>query len=176
MSILPPQMIAGVPGVIYPLVPRTVAHGMTFGLGPAGYDVRIREEVTLWPVTAENLIRNSLARRFPRLFARRPSFSLASTLESFELPDWLTFKLEDKSSLARRGLSVFNTTAEPGWRGVLTLELKNHGEEVIHLPAGSPIGQACFYTLAAPTTRPYRGRYQNQPAGPVSATAAKPGD
>ena len=92
--ILPAQTIRALKP-IEPFCERTVSQGMTFGLSPAGYDVRIAESFILWP----------------------KQFRLASTIERFVVPDDLTFKVEDKSSWARRGLSLFNTTAEPGWEG-----------------------------------------------------------
>lgn len=134
-------------GLIVPFHERTVAHGKTFGLGPAGYDVRIAESFVLWP----------------------KQFRLASTIERFNVPDDLTFKVEDKSSWARRGLSLFNTTAEPGWRGWLTLELVNHSWRPIRFVAGMPIAQIVFHKLDGPTAQPYAGRYQDQRAGAVPA-------
>ena len=47
--------------------------------------------------------------------------------------------VHDKSTWARRGLSVFNTVIEPGWRGKLTLELVYHGGQDLLIPAGSGI-------------------------------------
>lgn len=147
--ILPAQTIRALKPV-YPLVERTVAHGMTFGLSPAGYDIRIAESFTLWP----------------------KQFRLASTIERFRVPADLTFKVEDKSSWARRGLSLFNTTAEPGWEGYLTLELVNHSWRPIRFKAGMPIAQVVFHRLEAPTEQPYAGRYQHQASGPQSARRA----
>jgi dCTP deaminase len=168
--ILPTQIIRKL-RPIEPFVERGVANGMTFGVGPAGYDVRVAEDITLWPINLENLVNNWLAKR-SRWFKHRPSFCLASTVERFDIPTDITFKVEDKSSFARRGLSLFNTTAEPGWRGVLTLELKNQGEDVIEIPAGSPIAAICLQRLEEPTEKPYAGRYQDQKAGPQPAIRA----
>lgn len=155
---------------IKPFEERGRCNGMTFGLGPAGYDVRIAESVTLWPINLENLVNNWLAKYFRR-FKHRPSFCLASTPEKFDIPADITFKVLDKSTFARRGLSVFNTTGEPGWWGFLTLEIKNHGESVIEISAGSPIAQICFEWLDKPTDRPYgaKDKYQGQEAGPQPA-------
>lgn len=134
--------------MIDPYVESTVAFGMTYGLGPAGYDVRIAEHVYL----------------------PAGGFSLASTIESFNIPDDLLPLVVNKSTWARRGLSAFNTVAEPGWRGKsLTLELANHGPDDIVLKRGMPICQILFLMLRAPTEMPYNGKYQDQPAGPVPA-------
>lgn len=122
--------------------------GMTFGLGPAGYDVRIAETVSVKP----------------------GQFELASTVESFDMPNDVIAQVCDKSSWARRGLAVQNTIIEPGWRGFLTLELTNHNAcEPITIMAGSPIAQIIFMKLDEPTSLPYNGKYQDQGRGPQEA-------
>jgi dCTP deaminase len=126
---------------------RTVAHGMTFGLGPAGYDVRIRESITLFP----------------------GEFALASTIEHFDMPNDLLGRVADKSTWARQGISMFNTVIEPGWRGYLTLEIANHGRLSTHIPAGAPIAQIILELLDQPAEKPYAGKYQDQAAAPVRA-------
>lgn len=124
---------------------------MTFGLGPAGYDVRIAESFILWP----------------------KQFRLASTIEFFHTPREWTFKVEDKSTWARRGLSLFNTTGEPGWRGHLTLELVNQSWWPIRFRSGMPIAQIVFHRLDMPTDMPYSGKYQDQAAGPQQARLSR---
>ena len=144
--ILPAQVIRA----IRPLAPfceRTAHNGMTFGLGPAGYDVRIAESVT----------------------AAAGQFVLASTVERFDMPNDVLGQVCDKSTWARRGLAAQNTIIEPGWRGFLTLELTNHSTEAIAIRAGDPIAQIIFFRLEAPTKLPYRGKYQDQAAGPQAA-------
>lgn len=146
--ILPAQIIRW----ILPITPfherTTHANGMTFGLGPAGYDVRVAEQLLLQP----------------------GDFRLASTLERFDMPNDLIAQVCDKSSLARKGLAVQNTIIEPGWRGYLTLELTNNDKEYpLIIAAGSPIAQIIFMRLEEPTEQPYDGRYQDQPAGPQKA-------
>ncbi len=167
--ILPAQKIAELQP-ISPMEDRRKAFGMTYGLGPAGYDVRIDQDITLYPVTLGNLIINAIHSLVPWLVKKRPSFALASTMERFDVPDNLTFKVEDKSTWARRGLGIGNTTAEPSWTGWLTLELNNHGEEILHIKEGMPIAQVVFHRLEEPTRRPYTGgKYDNQPRGPQPA-------
>ena len=150
--ILPAQNIRKLRGIIEPFHERTVLNGMSFGLSSAGYDVRIAE--TLW-LTPTN------------------RFALASTIEKFVIPRSIVGMVHDKSSWARRGLSLFNTVIEPGWRGFLTLELVNHGNEEIRIEAGSPIAQIVFMNLSEPTENPYNGKYQNQEAGPQIARDEK---
>ena len=133
--------------MLEPFHERTVANGMTFGLGPAGYDVRIKQRVTLM----------------------RGEFVLASTVERFSIPNDVLAKVSDKSTWARRGLAVQNTIIEPGWNGFLTLELTNHGYSPIDIEAGSPIAQIIFHQLLEPTELRYEGKYQDQADAPVAA-------
>ena len=132
---------------IEPFHERTSHNGMTFGLGPAGYDVRIAESITLLP----------------------GEFCLASTVERFAMPDDYLAMVADKSTWARRGIAVQHTVIEPGWRGFLTLELTNHSADTIAIIAGDPIAQIVFHQLDVPTDSPYSGRYQDQEAGPQPA-------
>ena len=146
MAILPAQTIRAL-GIIEPFSERTAALGLTYGLSPAGYDVRIAETISL----------------------NQGQFALASTIEHFSMPADVLGRVCDKSTWARCGLAVQNTVIEPGWRGFLTLELTNHAVGVIHIRAGHPIAQIIFERLEAPTDQPYTGRYQDQQAGPQAA-------
>ncbi|WP_336801681.1 dCTP deaminase [Kaistia sp. MMO-174] len=139
--------------IIWPFFERAVSNGRTFGLSSAGYDVRIAETIWVWP-----------------LWGR-----LASTIERFELPADLAADVKDKSSNARRFLTVQNTTGEPGWRGHLTLELTRHLPWPIRIKAGTPIAQIVLERLEEPTEQPYAGRYQDQEAGPQRARVARAG-
>jgi len=131
--------------LIDPFVERSVVSGRTVGLGPCSYDVRSRADVVL-PVRA---------------------CVLASTVEHFCLPYWLCGTVLDKSSHARVFVSAFNTQLEPGWRGHLTVELVNLGDRPVRWAAGDPLCHVRFELLDAPTSLPYRGKYQDQPDHPV---------
>jgi dCTP deaminase len=132
---------------IEPFHERTRRSGLTYGLGPAGYDVRVAETLLIPP--------NGLA--------------LASTIERFNMPTSHLATVADKSTWARRGLTVQNTIIEPGWRGVLTLELTNHSPIPVKIVSGDPIAQIIFYQLDEPTDTPYEGKYQDQEPGPQEA-------
>lgn len=134
-------------GLIQPWQERTVMNGKTFGLSSAGYDVRIAQTVVLSPGACE----------------------LASTVERIDMQDDIIAQVADKSTWARRFLTVQNTIIEPGWEGFLTLELVNHSHELIVINEGDPIAQLIFMQLSEPTEKPYSGKYQNQPYGPQPA-------
>lgn len=153
--ILPAQLIRKrclvEPQLITPFVPRGAFAGMTFGLGPATYDCRIRQT----------------------MIVPRHGLMLASTIEKVHMPHDLRATVCDKSSWARRGLCVQNTKIDPGFRGHITLELTNHTNVPISLAEGMPICQLEFALLAEPTDIPYAGRYQDQPDCPVDYRPAK---
>jgi len=121
-------------------------HGVSYGLSEAGYDIRIKQEVILHP------------------FRR---FALASAIEKFAMPNDMVAIVHDKSTWARRKLSVFNTVIEPGWQGFLTLELVYHGWVPLRIPAGAGIAQVLFHQISEPAT--YAGKYQNQGDRPTPA-------
>lgn len=134
-------------GIISPFNERSVASGLSYGLSSCGYDVRIKEPVIL---------------RGAR------QFSLASTIEHFDMPLNVAGRVHDKSTWARRGLAVQTTLIEPGWRGYLTLELSNNDRDnILRIEAGDPIAQIVFELLDEPTEFGYRGKYQDQPGYPV---------
>ena len=63
---------------VSPFCERTRYNGMTYGVGPAGYDVRIDQTVRIPP----------------------GGFNLASTLEEFDMPDNVMGIVHDKSTWA----------------------------------------------------------------------------
>lgn len=129
-------------------------NGLSFGLTAAGYDIRIGSFGKMkW--THYNL--------------KPGEFLLASSLERVKVPHDLQVIVHDKSTLARQGLALQNTVLEPGWEGHITLELSNHGPNIISLQQGQPIAQLIFHLLDVPTDRPYTGKYQDQGAEPVEA-------
>jgi dCTP deaminase len=99
-------------------------HGVSHGLGEVGYDIRIKQEIKFIPYPDRQMIRVSTGRQVEMLEGR---FVIASAIEEFTMPSSLAGVVHDKSTWARRGLAVFNTVIEPGWRGFLTLDLVYHG-------------------------------------------------
>ena len=166
----------------------TITHGLTEG----GYDIRIKQQIGFYPAKSgfylpawEESDDGELFAGFNRKIATEPTivvtdpetgsytvsagtrFTLASAIEEFDMPDDLLGIVHDKSSWARRGLSVFNTVIEPGWKGFLTLELVFHGNEPVVIQHGSGIAQVIFHQLE--NSAVYKGKYNNQPNEPVRA-------
>lgn len=128
-------------------------HGVSYGMSEAGYDLRIKQAVTLHP------------------FRR---FALASTIEKFDMPENLVAIVHDKSTNIRRGLMVGNSVIEPSWSGWLTLELFYFGWKPFHIKAGTGIAQAIFHKTSEPAF--YSGKYQGQEDKPVPARLDRPSD
>jgi len=142
------------------------AHGTSYGLGEAGYDISIKQDITFCNRKGVQLV-FTCTPPFEISEYKTGRFTLASAIEEFDMPPNLVGIVHDKSTWARKGLSVFNTVIEPNWKGFLTLELVYHGNEDLIIPAGSGIAQVIFHELKLPGY--YAGKYQNQPDEPVTA-------
>jgi dCTP deaminase len=155
--------------ILHPCAERTAQDGLTYGLGPAGYDLRLDLGLKgMFPVRVGGPASDDPLSRTGR-YLHPGDFLLAATVERFEMPVDCVGRVCDKSSLARIGLSVFNTVIEPGWRGFLTLELVNNSRHVITLLQGQAIAQVLFELTDEPVQNPYDGKYQDQAAGPQAA-------
>lgn len=84
-------------------------------------------------------------------------FVLAATLEWVEWTDDLAARVDGRSSLGRLGLVIHSTSGhiDAGWRGVLTLELRNIGMAPILLYPKMRICQLIFEQLSSPAEQPY---------------------
>lgn len=84
-------------------------------------------------------------------------FVLATTMETLTLPDDLLARLEGRSSLGRLGLVVHSTASifDPGWHGVIVMELGNLGRVPIALYPGMRICALTFEQLTSPASVPY---------------------
>ncbi|MCR1770517.1 dCTP deaminase [Burkholderia glumae] len=94
------------------------------------YDVPFRESFLLHPGT----------------------LALVPTLEWVKLPDNLQGVVTARSSWAREGLNIATATiVNPGYMGIVTLELANFGEIPIRLYPGLRLAQIAFYDLDSAT-------------------------
>lgn len=151
-------------GPIKGMLDRKVRGGLTsYGLSEAGYDIRIKQEIMFHPANGADPNEKTFVdgRHHPS------NFVIASAIEEFDMPYDLVGIVHDKSTWARKGLSVFNTVIEPGWRGFLTLELVYHGFQPLHIPAGTGIAQVIFHRTERKAE--YTGKYQDQADRPVGA-------
>lgn len=138
-------------------------HGVSYGLSEAGYDIRVAQKVVF---TGGNYPRTIVTDSRGYMETTDGRFALASAVERFKMPQDIVGIVHDKSTWARKGLSVFNTVIEPGWEGYLTLELVYHGTEQFTIPAGAGIAQVIFHKLS--NSSQYKGKYQDQGNEPTS--------
>lgn len=133
------------PPLLDPFVDKkTLRNGKSYGLSSAGYDIRSDTRLILEP----------------------GDFKLGVSMERFSMPPYLMAFVKDKSSWARRGISVFNTVIEPNWCGYLTLEIVNHSKNIVNIEYGDPVAQVIFLSLDQETAKPYNGKYQDAPQIP----------
>ena len=133
---------------------------------PASLDVRLGKEL-LWPTASSGRLmpgrisgydNPSYINDSTKGASMSPgAFVLCSTLERIRIPANRQGQVEGQSSLGRIGLMTHITAGfiDPGWDGVLTLELKNVGGWEIGLYVGMKIGQISFTWLDKPALRPY---------------------
>lgn len=146
---------------------KNTANGTSWGLSEAGYDIRIQQDVHFVPEEYVKVMTQKEGYKEGNLFGGIGRFTLASAMEQFMMPPDLVGIVHDKSTWARRGLSVFNTVIEPGFQGGLTLELVYHGNDPLSIPAGSGIAQVIFTKIKNPAQ--YNGKYQGQSSEPEPA-------
>lgn len=102
-----------------------------------------------------------------RLRLEPEEFILGHTLERVEIPNYLVAQVEGRSSIGRLGITVHITAGyiDPGFRGHITLEIKNCSPRPVYLDPGMRIGQLVFTQLKTFAEEPYGvkpgGKYQN---------------
>ena len=187
-----------------PMMPtKERAHGVSFGLAEAGIDIRVKQTIRFVPpdpldywegmkamerVTTPEKVVEAATMAMVSFYGmvdvdgdtKAGRVALASSVESFHMPDDLLGIVHDKSTWARQGVSVLNTVIEPGWGPhpdrpdegcFLTLEIVFHGNKPITIPAGAGIAQVIFHEIGE--TARYGGKYTGQPSRPVAAILEK---
>lgn len=152
-------------------------------IGPASIDLRLgsefveirrREESLLdtfseSPASANKREERVVVPLGESLVLHPGQFVLGSTLEFIRMPPHLAGQVLSRSSWARQGLIVATAvTVQPGYGGVLTLEIVNMGPIPMALYPGLRIAQLCVWTLDGPTKSPYLKAPLEAPLGPQS--------
>jgi dCTP deaminase len=85
---------------------------------------------------------------------------LVPTLEWVQLPGYIIGTVTARSTWAREGLSIATATlVEPGYQGIVTLELANLGQVPIALYPGLCIAQMAFALVQGRSKRPGKSQY-----------------
>ena len=151
-------------------------------IGDASIDVRLGNQFIVFrmhtfgvfqpyetPLAQLHIMQERHVVTFGSEFVLHPGMlALGSTFEYISMPHNLEAQVEGRSSWARVGLQIATASSvEPGFKGVLTLELSNVGTIPIELYPGVRIAQL-FFREASPTLESaYEGQRKYQrPIGP----------
>ncbi len=94
------------------------------------------------------------------VFRLKPGgYYLCSTMEKLKMPSDLIAFILPRSTLFRCGVSLESAVVDPGYRGSLTIGIKNQAEREFALEKGARIAQIVFAKVQGSATT-YRGRYQ----------------
>lgn len=86
-------------------------------------------------------------------------YYLVSTVEVINTPKDLMPVLYPRTSLFRAGLLLLNSKTDPGYKGTLTMGLKNLSEFEVKLQLGARICNIVFFKIEG-QTKEYRGQHQ----------------
>lgn len=152
-----------------------------WGLSSAGYDIRLSgaEVWVLNPSYGETIdpkrmydpayqnkvfIRRTFVEGEPITIPAN-SFILGRSYERFNIPRSVVGTCVGRSTLARCGYVVPVTPLEPGWEGVLTIEIANVSGLPLKVYAMEGIAQIQFWWVSGAVGEDYaqkRGSYQSQ--------------
>ncbi|MEX2007896.1 MAG: dCTP deaminase [Candidatus Spechtbacterales bacterium] len=139
-------------------------------IGPASIDLKLFHEFKVFhtarlslldtkkPLPAEFLEPTSRKKNEP--FILHPNdFVLASTKEYIKVGDDLVVRVEGKSSLARMGILVHSAGfIDPGFEGMITLEISNQANVAVALYPDMYICQVALHVMSSPAEVPYNKR------------------
>lgn len=147
---------------------------ISYGLGSAGYDIRVDREFRIFAaipgkagvVDPKNFDSEFLNEFEGDICILPPhSYVLCKSMERFIIPDDVAVTCIGKSTYARCGLHVNVTPLEPGWEGILTIEISNASPLPAKIYANEGVAQLLFFQLNSRVRTSYRdrkGKYQNQ--------------
>ncbi len=127
------------------------------------------------PTLAANMMKNVVVKPSEPFMLQPGDFVLATTMESLSLPDDLLARLEGRSSLGRLGIVVHSTASifDPGWRGMIVMELGNMGRMPVALYPGMRICALTFEELTSPADVPYYKKKSAKYVGQNKPEASK---
>jgi dCTP deaminase len=159
--------------MIDPFVDGQIREGViSYGLSSYGYDIRVANEYKIFTnvnnamVDPKNFDPASFVDVQTNVCIVPPnSFALARTVEHFSIPRNVLAICVSKSTYARCGIIVNVTPLEPGWQGILTLEISNTTPLPAYIYSNEGIAQLLFFESDEACEMSYadrKGKYQNQ--------------
>jgi dCTP deaminase len=142
---------------------------ISYGLSSCGYDIRLGNEfiqfvnrdMVLDPKAMEHCETKSFTAD-DHITLLPNSFILARSMETFNMPNDVVGLAFNKSTYARVGIHCTVTPLEPGWCGVLTIEITNPTQYPVKLYVGEGIIQILFVRVPEIETVYGDGVYQDQ--------------
>lgn len=130
------------------------------------------------PKIASEMMREVRLKESERFILQPGDFVLAVTIESIRIAEDLIGRLEGRSSLGRLGIVVHSTASifEPGWDGVVVMELGNLGRMPVALYPGMRICSMTFEELTTPARVPYSKKKSAKYRGQKTPLASRISD
>mgnify|MGYP001245481903 CR=1 FL=1 len=149
---------------------------ITWGITSAGYDVRLGydfksykhpgNEIDPKNPDDDNFYSFSYSESNGNAYAMEPNeFLLGTTLEVFDIPSDIWGLCISRSTYARHGIICHTTPLVPGFRGQVTLEIKNTSDQNVLIYPGEGICQFVFSTMTSKPLFDYAacgGKYMDQ--------------
>ena len=150
---------------------NTEAGRISYGLSTTGYDIRLSKTYKQ-PIDIEGIYLNPKLHRSEHwlesagdtIVIPGKSFVLASSLEYIKMPRNVMATALTKSTYARIGVFFNVTPIEPGWEGIITVEIANLGQHPVIVFPDEGVMQLLFEEIQVPE-RSYAdkgGKYQGQ--------------
>ena len=159
--------------MISPFVEHLDGEGkISYGLSSYGYDIRVADEYKIFTNALASVVD-------PKKFDEKSfvdfqgghcivppnSFALARSVEYFRIPRDVLALCVGKSTYARCGIIVNVTPLEPGWEGILTLEISNTTPLPAKIYSNEGIAQLLFFQGSEVCETSYsdrKGKYLKQ--------------
>ncbi|BAC91451.1 dCTP deaminase [Gloeobacter violaceus] len=156
---------------------------LSYGLSSAGYDIRLADDEfkvfrrvpgarPIDPKRFDNTCLEDMALMSgpegDYFILPANSLALAHSVEHFRMPDNVVGVTTCKSTYIRSGVNIPITILEPGWTGVLTLEIANPTPCDVMVYPNEGIAQVLFFTtdqvpeVTYATRKDGPGKYQSQ--------------
>lgn len=157
--------------MIDPFVDHQVKDGISYGLGSAGYDIRIAGEWKFPPRRSVLDPKNLKGDEWWSITIEPPfelganSFVLGRSIEYINLPRNIMAIVLTKSTYARVGVFANITPIESQWKGNLTIEIANLGHTPVLIYPNEGIAQVLFFKtdmLCDVSYADRKGKYQGQ--------------
>lgn len=132
-------------------------------LGGAGYDLRIGRAYRLkggGALLVDGKKNPEVEEiRGDEFFLKEGEYILIESLEKVNMPNNLVARILPRSTVFRNGCALITALVDPGFRGTLTMGLKNLSREEFRFQRNARIAQIVFEEVSG-ETEPYEGHYQ----------------